>query len=1518
MTTLLDPPPPAPPPPDAHSQGAARDSRAALPPRLLQPLHVVAGRARLLAVFRAFFKLVTLVAIVWLVTVLVLGTRVQVPAAVALPLVGLSWLVVLYGAVRFFRPVLRRHNLASAARMVDVALPDTQERLSSAIEIAQEKDARFRGSPELVDCLILQAEHHAECMNPAAVVSGKDVFRWFLGAIALGMIWFLLLVLMTPNVLLGLKRTFNPLSAAAAPAPVLEVMPGNANLAQGQNLEIKLQVHPPGGLSLDSETQEIPRATLIQHFTATSSGAAIPDRLTDLDRTGRRSFRALLDHVEQPFTYRLVTEGTSTISAASSESYTVAVQSRPGVSSLQITYSYPAYTHLPPRIDPGREGAIEAIVGTRIHLVLQSTQALKSAKLTIDTPAAIGAEGISPAALYLTPDKAAETTFTADFPVLKSTQYRIQLLNAEGRDNPDAQARTITARPDALPTIAISAPAATLTVRPDDTVPVRFAAGDDFGISRIEAIVQIDDNLPLHVPIQAPPGGWGTPAEPRVQGDWDLVLPEVRKLSPSPAGREPRRISYQLEVTDNREASLGGGQTALSARQYLTLDRAAIPLAQRLDNQAAKDLSDAIRKASDRLKDADSKLAELQKNDTARGLTEKEKQRLADLTREISAARQDLARAADAAGDTRMADLARQAREVAQTPLQRAEEHANKAQLASDQQAERKQSEAASQRNVQEARAQLDRLTNALKDTARNQPLAQSLERLAEQQRRLADALAANPNDPKLLEQQRQLQQKLDDLIKQNPQLQKPVADANQSRVNDLARKLDQIEQAQQPLADPLGDRVTSAVPEQLKDLSKKQQELNRDLSQFGQQQAESIRQTGARPLDTSKLDPIVRKIDANNLDQASQDQKANASQLEQLSNRLEGAQKRLDDSAAVREKNAAQAAGNVRDAQQLQKQVEQLGQQIQDAAANHAPANRPSDGANQEASKVADQIRREAQQLAPNTAARAAAQSAMEKANAAKRLAAQGNAAGAQKQLADAAGQLSQAANAAQRAGGPADAPPNGPGKAADQARDLAQRQRALAEQASRLDKAQSDAAAARADPTSAAASQDALAERISEAARDARTLQQQTQGSAPDLSQRAEKAAQNLERSAQAQKDAAQATRSLSAQGAAMKQSQSADALDTAQEALTGQRRATAKAPEGPKSPDGAPRDGAPRQPDRTAAGSPPPSGSPEKAQAQGEAPNAPGEEQGRPAGQPEGTAQNPSQEQGAPQAQGQKPDGSTPGKSGDAGDSSAKSPGSSSGPGSRVGQSPPTASGQGQGKTGEPGAPSPSASGAPSQSGSPAASGSPSASGTPSSSGTPSASGGSAPGGEADSTSAAQAVQAARSAQSQASGGGASTPAAARQAADRLSQAARRLMPGNSADANPQGAPPSMPSPSAANSPGATPGGASPSGGAGAPGDSPGGSPGGSGQAGTPSANGGGGDGPRSLPPAATGELPKEIQSVGLSPSEWAKLPPKMQEELLHSAQQPGPPAYRDMIRNYYSRIARMQSEGGGDTQ
>jgi hypothetical protein len=55
-----------------------------------------------------------------------------------------------------------------------------------------------------------------------------------------------------------------------------------------------------------------------------------------------------------------------------------------------------------------------------------------------------------------------------------------------------------------------------------------------------------------------------------------------------------------------------------------------------------------------------------------------------------------------------------------------------------------------------------------------------------------------------------------------------------------------------------------------------------------------------------------------------------------------------------------------------------------------------------------------------------------------------------------------------------------------------------------------------------------------------------------------------------------------------------------------------------------------------------------------------------------------------------------------------------------------------------------------------------------------------------------------------------------------------------------------------------------------------------------------------------------IPQEVRNVGVAPSDWIKLSPEYQDQLLHSAQQPGPPEYRDMIKNYYTRIARIQSQ------
>src|SRR5262249_11548325 len=159
-----------------------------------------------------------------------------------------------------------------------------------------------------------------------------------------------------------------------------------------------------------------------------------------------------------------------------------------------------------------------------------------------------------------------------------------------GRDNPDGQPRSITARPDAAPVITITDPhVSPLKVRPDDTLTLRFTATDDFGVDKIDALVQVDQRSPTTFPI--PRAAPDAAPETRTTAEGALNPPELIAASNSllgPGAPEPHRVTYQFKVRDNRDAANGGAQENYSARQYLDLDKTAAPIAQRLDAAAIK------------------------------------------------------------------------------------------------------------------------------------------------------------------------------------------------------------------------------------------------------------------------------------------------------------------------------------------------------------------------------------------------------------------------------------------------------------------------------------------------------------------------------------------------------------------------------------------------------------------------------------------------------------------------------------------------------------------------------------------------------------------------------------------------------------------------------------------------------------------------------------------------------------------------------------------------------------------
>ena len=228
---------------------------------------------------------------------------------------------------------------------------------------------------------------------------------------------------------------------------------------------------------------------------------------------------------------------------------------------------------------------------------------------------------------------------------------------------------------------------------------------------------------------------------------------------------------------------------------------------------------------------------------------------------------QSLQSAADKSNDSRLAESAKQAKAIADQPIRQAQENTAASQLAADQPDARNKSLDAASQNIADARQKLDSLGHEIGLKAKDQPLAHELERIAAEQRRIADGLAQNPNDPKLLQQQRQLQQDLEKVIKDHPDLQKPATAAAQAQADDLAKKLADLKQSQQPLNDSAKTQKEAALSQdKLNDLANKQEALNQKMQQFASDQNDALRQANAKTPDPQQTAPISKDLQSKNL----------------------------------------------------------------------------------------------------------------------------------------------------------------------------------------------------------------------------------------------------------------------------------------------------------------------------------------------------------------------------------------------------------------------------------------------------------------------------------------------------------------------------------------------------------------------------------------------------------------------------------------------------------------------------
>jgi hypothetical protein len=1092
------------------------------PERLTRPLREVARRDRRLAAAGGALDLLAVLMAVGLLASLLMGYLPGMPRPLRVGVAAVSWAAVVATAARALRPALRRRTLVDAAFKVEREVPGLNERLSSAVELTRPPDP-FSGSPALLRHLVRQAETDADAVRPESIVSANAMKRAALPLAPLLIAWVVLAVLIPRPLFAGVYRLLLPWRDTLPQVlATIVVAPGDVTVAEGDGVDITARING---------SDDARSATLLTRE---------PDDrplARELAPAGSREFKASLPDLHRSFTYRVTT------GHGSSPWFTATVLPRPAVTRLDVRYDYPTYTGLAAKVVENSDGSIRAIQGTDVNLTLHAADSLDLAdgksRLTIT-------EGRRQRDVALKPVDGARNVYETRLTIFNSGSYAIRLLNSHGLTNRDDQPRPIVAELDQPPKVTVTAPTAELTVRPDDDVPVSFSASDDFGVAKVEAMVQVEDKPAETVAVNLPRS-----ADRRnLEGEWEL---DVAAHLARAGAADARRITYWLRATDNRDPD---PQSTESAKQTLKID-AGQPLAYRtrLEQQQAKDLTAAIDRAIQRLGQAEWPVNSLKDIDRSRAMNPGEVTRAKEQRDHLATTGKDLSDAADSNLRNAFRAVAAKAKEISESPVRGAAESVARSLLNADRAEPRAAAAAEAARQLAQAREQLEALKKQVEVRSKELQAARELEKVAQKQAELArwqpqqqdgQKKKQQPRD-QLQQRQRELAERLQRTIGGSEALREPKAAEQAVKLRELLDRLEQLQKDQAPLRQQVQKQEQVALAQQaVQDLAARQAALNEAIGKFAAEARVAIQNADTRAPDPAHQAAILDRLRQDEPRPALEMQKQSVEQLRHATRQLEQRGRARDLRPDPLQQYAIERLEQGKQkAQQAAEEAKRAGEQLKQAkdskdAGQLAAAQKAID---QSAQSLTEQARGAAEAVkeaaasddatAKKDAAEAerAADSAQAAAEAARLAAQQGDAAQGSRKLEESARELARArqeAVEATRAQFVADQQ-QASNAAAGRAKELADRQQELADATKAARDAVEQAALEQQSPQDVANRQNQLKEQTNQALQQADQLEKLAEPTNPSLAKRAGDAEALLREAAAAQQEAAQAEQAV-----------------------------------------------------------------------------------------------------------------------------------------------------------------------------------------------------------------------------------------------------------------------------------------------------------------------------------------------------------------------------------------------------
>ncbi|MEZ4699328.1 MAG: DUF4175 family protein [Rhodothermales bacterium] len=468
--------------------------------RVLALVRMVRQRLRRRALIQGVaLTLLTMLFFVVLYLLVYLNTEIDLKYLIAGA--ALAGVAVLYVAIRFIvQPLLLKMDDRQVALFVEEKIPGLEDRLNSAVEV----NAQQAQAGSLLDRLIEDAVQQVRAIPITTVVDRKKE-RIMAIAAGAGALLFLVYGYYASDDILSAFSGARYQLVSAIEQPLMSIAPGTIEIERGATQEIIAEFR-------DASEAEV----FVTYRTEGGEWRKEPMQ----KGLGQPVYLFEFADVQAPLEYFVQRD------ELQSDIFSITLYAFPEIEQIDLRYTYPAYTGLPPRVDENR-GDIRGLKGAKVTVSVRATGDLEEAALVMDSGRRLPLQ------------TAGDGVYRAELVLDTEDMYHVELNDRAGKQNKFPDDYLIVPEDDESPRITITDPQQDVRVNAIEEVVIAARAEDDYGVKDLRLRFSVngaDEETVALMPADKA-------REQAVSGDYVFFL-EDYELEPGDV------ISYYVEAED--------------------------------------------------------------------------------------------------------------------------------------------------------------------------------------------------------------------------------------------------------------------------------------------------------------------------------------------------------------------------------------------------------------------------------------------------------------------------------------------------------------------------------------------------------------------------------------------------------------------------------------------------------------------------------------------------------------------------------------------------------------------------------------------------------------------------------------------------------------------------------------------------------------------------------------------------------------------------------------------------------